>query len=365
MQQVSAPPGRPHRGPGIALAVVLAVVVAAAVFVTIAMVRGVRELRVPPPVTTDPVAAKVIPGMAYVTALLSGGRGVSAGTGMVLTPAGRVLTNNHVIDGSTAVSVADLGDGRTYQASVVGYDENQDVAVLQLTGASGLKTVSLGTAPARVGDAVIAFGNAGGLGGIPEETAGTVTGTGASITAADEETGASERLTGLIRTSVPLRAGDSGGPLVSRQGLVIGMNTAASSQYLIQSGGAEGFAIPIARAAGTCAAIVAGRGPATVHIGPTAFLGVSLVPSAVAVPGRPPATGAGITAVSSGTPAAAAGLGFGDVIISLGGRPVTSPEALRAALVPRHPGNRVSLTWVDQERQEHTAFVVLAAGPAG
>ena len=365
MQQVSAPPGRPHRGPGIALAVVLAVVVAAALIVTVAMVRGVRELRVPPPVTTDPVAARVIPGMAYVTALLASGRGVAAGTGMVLTPAGQVLTNNHVIDGSTAVSVLDLGNGRTYQASVVGYDQSQDVAVLQLTGASGLKTVSLGTAAARVGDEVIAFGNAGGLGGIPEQTAGTVTGTGVSITAVNEETGVSERLTGLIRTSVPLRAGDTGGPLVSRPGLVIGMNTAASPQYLIQSGDAEGFAIPIARAASVCAAIVAGRASATVHIGPTAFLGVSVAPSAVAVPGRPPAVGAGVTAVPAGTPAAAAGLGFGDVVFSLGGRPVTSPEALRAALVPWHPGNRVSLTWVDQGRQQHTAFVVLAAGPAG
>lgn len=143
------------------------------------------------------------------------------------------------------------------------------------------------------------------------------------------------------------------------------MNTAAG-RILVRPGTvvAGGYAIPIARASDVCAAIVAGKASATVHIGPTAYLGVTVTPSAVSVPGVPAPGGAGVISVPAGTPAAAVRLAFGDVIVSLDGRRVTSAAQLRATLVRYHPGSRVLVRWVDRARQPHATFVVLAEGPA-
>ena len=168
---------------------------------------------------------------------------------MVLTRSGVVLTNNHVISGATAVDVTDVGDGRTYQAKVAGYDYSDDIAVLQLQKASGLATVRL--APkSRVtpGEEVVSIGNSGGRGGRPSVMSGTVTGVGVAVIATDEAEHEAEQLTGLIRTSTAPQAGDSGGPLVTSAGTVIGMNTAATSGSEAPSAGPAGYAIPIARA---------------------------------------------------------------------------------------------------------------------
>src|SRR6202007_1339473 len=105
---------------------------------------------------------------------------------------GEILTNNHVVNGATSVSVTDVGNGKTYKATVVGYDESQDIAVLQLSGASGLTTAATGnSSTVQVGDSVVALGNAGGVGGTPSVAAGTVTALNQSITASDESSGAS------------------------------------------------------------------------------------------------------------------------------------------------------------------------------
>ena len=134
-----------------------------------------------------------------------------------------------MIEGATSVTVTDVGNHRTYAAAVVGYDQGQGIAVLQLAAASGLKTVSLSTASAvTAGEKVLALGNAQGQGGTPAAATGTITALGQSITATDQAAGISEQLTGLIQTSAPLQPGDSGGPLVSPAGWVIGMNTAAA-----------------------------------------------------------------------------------------------------------------------------------------
>jgi len=232
---------------------------------------------------------------------------ISEGTGMVLTPSGHVITNNHVIEGATSITVTDVGNHRTYRAVVVGYDQGQDIAVLQLAAASGLKTVPLSTS----------------------------------------------------------EAGDSGGPLVGSAGQVIGMNTAASSQFQISSGAAQAFAIPASQAVPIAAAIAAGRASAAVHIGATAFLGVQVVWYPVLVPGNPASSGAGVAGITPGTPAAGAGLVPGDVIVSLGGHAVTSAMSLRSVMDTYHPGDTASLRWVGEAGQAHTAVIVLAAGPAG
>ena len=301
-----------------------------------------------------------------MTATLGYKQVISAGTGMVLTPSGRVITNNHVIEGATSVTVNDVGNHRTYQAAVVGYDLSQDIAVLQLAAASGLKTVSLGSSSAvTLGEKVLALGNAGGAGGTPAAATGTVTALGKSITATDESAGISEQLTGLIQTDVPLQPGDSGGPLVSPAGQVIGMDTAASAQFVITSGVTQAFAIPVSQAAPVAAAIAAGKSSAAVHIGATAFLGVQVVSYGVQVPGNPASAGAGVVGVTAGTPTADAGLMPGDVIVSIGGHAITSAMSLRSVMDAYLPGGKASLHWVDQAGQAHTATIVFTAGPAG
>ena len=134
---------------------------------------------------------------------------IAAGTGIVLTSNGTVLTNNHVIRGATSIKVTDVGNGRTYTAKVVGYDATKDVAVIQLQNASGLTTASLGdSSSVQSGDSVTALGNAGGKGGTPSVAAGTVTALNQAITASDEGSGVnSEQLTGLIETNAGHPAG--------------------------------------------------------------------------------------------------------------------------------------------------------------
>jgi S1-C subfamily serine protease len=362
---VSVLPGRRRYRPVLELAAVMMVIVAGLAIAAAARITAQRDEPASAPAPVGPV--RVSPGLADVKAALPDGAGIVTGTGMVLTPAGRVLTNNHVIEGAAAISVADVGNGRTYAASVVGYDASQDVAVLQLTGASRLRTVPLGTgiaAAARVGEQVTALGNAGGRDGTPLAASGTVTGLGVSVVVGDG-TGIAEHLSGLTTASLPLRAGDSGGPLISPDGLVIGMNTAVSTQPAKGSDTVEAFAIPIASALGVATAIVTGRASATVHIGPGASLDAVVAPGAIAVPGTISDSGAGVTAAPARTPAASAGLTFGDVIVALGGHRVTSAADLSATLFDYSPGDRVSVGWVDQRRQAHTATVALAVGPAG
>ncbi len=322
-----------------------------------------------PQLTTAQVSRRVSPALVDIVSVLGYQQAESAGTGIVLQPSGEVLTNNHVIEGATAIRVTDVGNGRTYPARVVGYDRGRDVAVLQLSGAAGLATATLGnSASVRVGDRVVALGNAGGQGGAPSVVTGRVLRLGAAITASDQSAGTSERLTGLIGHDAPIQPGDSGGPLVDTAGRVIGINTAASSGYQFSGGQAQvrAFAIPVNQAMAIARRIEAGRAGAGIHLGKTAFLGVGIMSAAQAqAQGVPPGSGAAVAGVLPGTPAAGAGIAAGDVITSVGGVRVTSPEALQAALERHHPGDRVTVGWTSQFGQPRSATVILAVGPAG
>ena len=236
--------------------------------------------------TTSQIASKVDPGLVDVVSTLGYQNGEAAGTGMVLTSTGEVLTNNHVIDGATSVKVRDIGNGRTYTAKVVGYNKTKDVAVLQLQNASGLQTVSLSSAGVQAGQKVVAVGNALGKGGTPSVATGKVTATGRTITASDEDAGNAEQLHGLIQTNAGIQPGDSGGPLLNTAGDVVGMNTAASSNISTTAFGTQSqqpatqaFAIPITEATSIASQIKAGQASSTVHIGATAFLGVEVSPA--------------------------------------------------------------------------------------
>jgi S1-C subfamily serine protease len=320
------------------------------------------------PLSAATIASRTDPGLVDVTTTLGYQNGTAEGTGMVLTSTGEVLTNNHVIAGATAIQVRDIGNGRTYTAKVVGYSDTDDVAVLQLQGASGLATVSVGSsANLQSGQRVVALGNAEGRGGTPAVATGSVTGTGASITAEDEGSGALEHLSGMIQTNVGIEPGDSGGPLVNASGQVVGMDTAASTANSGEPGttAAEtttAFAIPINRAISIADQIEAGQASSTVHIGATAFLGVE-VSSDSSETGEA-STGATIAGVVQGSAAAQAGLGEGDTILSLGGHQIGTASDLQTVIAGYHPGDKVSVSWTDQFGAEHSATVTLTTGPA-
>jgi S1-C subfamily serine protease len=316
--------------------------------------------------TTSQIVAKTRPGVVDVVSTLGFQGATAAGTGIVLSSSGEVLTNNHVIDGATAIKVRDVGNGRVYTASVAGYDAAHDVAVLRLNGASGLATADLGNSSAvKTGQKVVAMGNAGGKNGAPSVATGRVTGLDESITASDESSGSSEQLQGLIRTNAGIEPGDSGGPLINTHGQVIGVNTAASAtsgNQLSSATTTQAFTIPISDALSIARRIDAGTASATTHIGATAFLGIATTPAA-GVAGLP--GGAAVAGVQQGSAAAAAGLTAGDEITSVGGHAVTSPSGIRSVLGQYHPGDKISLTWTDQAARSHSATVVLRTGPAG
>jgi S1-C subfamily serine protease len=319
---------------------------------------------------SDPsgIAARVDPGVVDINTTLGYQNAQAAGTGMVLTSRGEVLTNNHVIDGATGISVTDVGNGKTYSASVVGYDRTDDVAVLKLIGASGLRTVSVGdSAGLTVGTAVAGVGNAGGTGGTPSYAGGTVSAVGQSITASDSADGTSEQLTGLIATNAQIAPGDSGGPLVNENGQVIGMDTAASTGFRFSQSSAQGFAIPIDRATRTARQITSGQSSASVHIGATALLGVDVTPAddqfQPGAFGAAPSGGAVIADVLDAGPAQAAGLTSGDTVTELDGRSITSPDDLTTVMATLRPGASVALAYTDVYGTSHTTTVRLTSGP--
>src|SRR2546423_4366320 len=240
-------------------------------------------------------------GVVVVNTNLGYQNASAAGTGIVLTSSGEILTNNHVIAGATTIRVVVPKTTHTYTARVVGYSTTADVAVLQLQKASNLKTVKTGSASnLKLGARVTAVGNAGGTGTLVSSS-GTVTGLNKTITVQDDN-GATEHLTGLIETNATLQPGDSGGPLLNSSGRVVGIDTAASSSSPFASASSDGYAIPIGKATTISKQIVSGKSSATVHIGATAFMGVQL--------GNGPSfagQGATIVGLVPGGPAAAAG----------------------------------------------------------
>ena len=312
---------------------------------------------------TESIAALIDPALVDIISTFEYQQATGAGTGIVLTATGEILTNNHVISGATSISVIDVGNGQTYTASVVGYDAAHDVAVLQLNGASGLQTASISSSAATVGEAVVAAGNAGGTGGTPTAAAGSVTAVNQSITASNELTGTSERLSGLIQVAAAIQSGDSGGALVDSTGSVIGINTAGSSNYSLSSTTGRGYAIAIADAMTIATAVEAGQASATTHVGDSAFLGILMGSSSNARGGRTTTSGALVGGVVAGDPAAKAGIVAGDTITSLGGKAVDSATTLGQLMIGYHPGDTVTIGWVSSSGTAHTAKVTLVSGP--
>jgi S1-C subfamily serine protease len=311
--------------------------------------------------TTGSATAAQSVGIVDINTVLDYGRGKAAGTGMVLSSDGEVLTNNHVVQDSTAISVTVVSTGKTYTAKVVGTDPSDDVAVIQLQNASGLATAKLGNSSSvQVGDAVTAVGNAGGVGGTPSAATGTVTALNQSITASDDSGSNPERLTGMIEVNANVQAGDSGGALYDNaSGTIVGMNTAASASgsRFRASESTTGFAIPIEKATKIAGQIEDGTDNATIHQGYPAFLGVQLSPAGQT-------DGAAVSGVVPGTGAAKAGLAAGDVITSVNGNRVSDATALASVMQSHNPGDKISLGYTDPSGASHTVTVTLGQGPA-
>jgi len=313
------------------------------------------------------IAAQVDPAVVDVNTVLSNGQGEAAGTGMVLTSSGEVVTNNHVIANATDISVQIGGTGRSHPASVLGYNVSEDVALLKVDGVSGLKTIATGT-NVSVGESVVALGNALGQGGTPDAKTGSVSATGQTITVSDQSGASQQTLSNLIQTDAALQPGDSGGPLVDAAAHVVGMDAAASSgNFRFESGGGEGYAIPIQTVLAVAHQIESGKGSGDTHVGERAFLGVGIRDTGTGTRGSPgggsASAGAVIANVQSGSPAADAGLRQGDEIVSFGGKDVSSISDLTSVLAPYHPNDKVDVSWVDSSGNHHTANVTLTSAP--
>jgi S1-C subfamily serine protease len=358
---------------------------------------------VPAPAPAAPLAGaqqtivtKVKPGLVIINTNLQYNSEAAAGTGMVINADGLVLTNNHVIDGSTKITATVAATGTTYPATVVGYDKTRDIALIQLQNASGLTTVPIGNSSSvKIGNAVVALGNAEGQGSITA-AAGEVTGLNQTITASEEGgSTASETLTGMIQTDANIVPGDSGGPLAGSTG-VIGIDTAGNGVSDQQQASA-GFAIPINTALSVARQIAGGHASSTITIGYPPFVGIFIgsgsssspqaqaqqqsgggsggagsssppcytsnadltVPSAIA----PVSSGTLIVGTICGSPAALAGLTGGAVITAVNGQAVGSPDDLTGILSRFHPGDTISVTWVSPSGGRSTSSLHLTAGP--
>ncbi len=305
------------------------------------------------------IANGVNPGVVDINTSLSGGN-AAAGTGMVLTPNGQVLTNNHVIADETSITVRSVTTGKSYSASVVGYDATNDVAVIQLKGASGLPTITPAKpGPLLIGQPIVAIGNALGQGGTPTATGGVVAAVNQTVTATDNGQNP-ETLHGMIQTNAQIQPGDSGGPMVNPSGQVIGMDTAATTnggglQQATNTG--AGFAIPIDTALTIAHEIAAGQTAPSVHLGSRALLGVELTTNATNA-----GSGAPVSRVEPNTPAASAGITGGDLITSFNGAKIANGTDLTNAIAPLQPGAQATVGWV-RNGQQHSATVTLIAGP--
>jgi len=331
------------------------------------------------PLNATALAAKVDPGVVDVDSTLEYSDESAEGTGMVISSDGLILTNNHVIDQATSISVTEVTSGRTYPAKVVGYDSTDDVAVLQLQSpsggsVSGLKTIVTGNSGSvQLGQPVLAIGNAGGRGGLPSTAQGIINAVNRSIQASDNGN-APENLHGMLQTNAPIEEGDSGGPLVNSSGAAIGMDTAANSgdDGSGQSTATTGFAIPIGTALTIAREIIGGQASATVHIGEDGFIGIAAAPNASQCAGSAGSGSQGGGSGSSGspagafvcqvypnTPAATAGLLEGDVITAVNGTAITSANALTNFLASEHPGDKLTVKFVNANGSTQTTTVTL------
>ena len=279
----------------------------------------------------------------------------SAGTGIVLTADGLIMTNYHVVRSTEAITVTIAATGRRHTAELVGRDATKDVALLKLERASNLDVVTVDSDPVRIGDIVVAAGNANGQGYVSAhrgnilELDRQINVKGANVNDPPQ------RLRGLIETNAPAWPGDSGGPMYDAESEVLGMTTAGSSTGDGETEDKQVYAVPIREALDVVDKIKRGDESGTIVIGPKAYLGVIVQAddsSAVIV-----------SDVQADTPAAEAGLTTGDTISNLDGQEVRTRAELSDVLDTIEPGTTVQITWTTASGRERTAPITPKASP--
>jgi len=283
------------------------------------------------------------------------GSGAAAGTGMIVTSDGLILTNNHVVEQSTSIEATVQSTGKTYKAEIVGTDQTADVAILRLVGASGLSTVTFApTEKVAVGQAIHSVGNAEGTGNLVTAV-GTVGATNQSLAIQSDFSTTGENLSGLIELESDVVSGDSGGPLFDSSGKVIGIVTAASSG----SSQVTGYAINIASVLSVASKIEAGTTSSDIVIGTPAFLGIQLASTQAST-----TVGVPVSGVFSGMPADEAGIAAGSVVTAVDGTSVTSATQLSSLIAAKAVGDKITIDWTDVAGAAHSATVTLVGGPA-
>lgn len=274
--------------------------------------------------TTGKVADSQLTGLVRIVSTMEYDGAMAAGTGMVLTSDGEVVTNHHVVEGATTINVKIMSTGTTYTARVFGTDASNEVAVLQLVGD---------------GDGTVNYLSA---------ATGSVLATNQAITTQSQGTTSGEQLTELMEISSDVVGGYSGGATYDADGEVVGMTTAASSG----TSDIVGYAIPIAKVLRIADDLESGTQAAGYSYGYPAFLGIAL------------GNGTTVQGVYDGTPASEADNVAGDVITKIGGVTVTTTAQLRTEIADHSPGDEVTVTWTDASGSSHSATVTLAKGPA-
>ena len=308
---------------------------------------------------TSDVPAELSKGVVLITTKTTSGG--ASGSGMVLTSSGRVLTNYHVVKGSTSINVEIADTGKIYAAQLSGYDAEADVALLQLDNAQGLETVTIATESPAVGDGVRVVGNSNGQGYL-DVAGGLITQLSASVTINDDSSrNGSTKMRGVIETSASAVSGDSGGPMFNDTGEVIGITTAGDASPSFNQSNSTSYGVPINMALEVVETILSGDESGTVTIGPKSWLGITGRNSTTGVQGRA-LIGVEIIEVVDGSPAQIAGLSSGSILTELDGINIEDLYTLSVALSHLEPGETVGITWWNGSVQ-NTGTVVLGESP--
>jgi S1-C subfamily serine protease len=312
---------------------------------------------------TRRLATRVDPAVVDINAVIETPSGAAdvAGTGMIISPTGEIVTNNHVVENAKTIRVTVPTMHERLVATFVGADPGDDIALVEITGPRPFPAVRFGSSSrVQVGESVLAFGNSLGLGGVASVTAGTVSALNRSITATSETGADAEHLNGMIETDAPIAPGNSGGPLVNGGGFVVGMNTAAATSSNA-AGTPVAFALPINRIVAIVHKIERRIHGGGIVVGRTAYLGIE--GATIRLAATSPRGAVNIVQVEPGTPAASAGLEPGDVITAFDGGQATSMRRLSVLIARLRPGSRVAITY-EAGGLRHVVHVTLVPGPA-
>ena len=285
----------------------------------------------------------------------SGFGSASAGTGIIVSENGYILTNKHVVEGSSDISVV-TNDGNSYDnVEIITTDPLSDIAILKISNAKGLKAAELGDSKAlNIGQQVIAIGNA--LGEYDGTvTSGIISGIGRTVNASSDDGATKETLTDMIQTDAAINSGNSGGPLVNAQGQVVGVNTAVASEAQ-----GIGFAIPISSVKGILKSIAEGKTPNRAYLGANY---ISVNPQVQKAYNLNVSKGALIKnrngkSVISGSPAQKAGLKDGDIITKIDDIEISKNISLGSLIGEKSAGDKVKITYL-RDGKESTSVTTL------